>query len=395
MKKEQLEYGIARYGTPLYIFDKDILKEETERIREKLGRSAKLCYAMKANPFLTEQMAGLADRIEVCSMGEFRICRELKIPPEKLLISGVVKKRDDINEILDFYGGRCACTVESVRQFHYLAEWSDAHETSLRLYLRLSGGDQFGMDEDTFYNIIGLIHMSPYLQIEGLHYFTGTQKRSLEQLKKEIDYIDDFLLRLKDKTGCDVRCLEYGPGIAVPYFRGRTPETYDDSGFERLADLLDGMRWGGEITIEMGRAFAATCGYYLTGICDVKTNGGTNYCIVDGGNHQMNYDGQIRGMYEPYLCMLPERPEDREDKWTVCGSLCSVNDILCRNVSLSGVRTGRTLVFERAGAYSAMEGMALFLSHALPKVVSYSKESGWELLRARKETYPMNMVENA
>ena len=52
-------------------------------------------------------------------------------------------------------------------------------------------------------------------------------------------------------------------------------------------------------------------------------------------------------------------------------------------------------MFERAGAYSAMEGMALFLSHALPKVVSYSKESGWELLRARKETYPMNMVENA
>ena len=108
----------------------------------------------------------------------------------------------------------------------------------------------------------------------------------------------------------------------------------------------------------------------------------------------MNYDGQIRGMYEPHISMLPECRHTRSEKWTVCGSLCSVNDILCRDVSLTGVRSGRTLVFERAGAYSAMEGMALFLSHALPKVASYSKADGWELLRTEKETYPMNMTEN-
>lgn len=394
MNKEQMEYGLSRYGTPLYIFDMDILAEQTARIREKLGRSAGLCYAMKANPFLTGRMAEITDRIEVCSMGEFRICRALGIPPEKLLISGVVKKKEDIHEILGLYKGRCAYTVESVRQFHYLAEWSDARSEELRLYLRLSGGDQFGMDEDTFYNIVGLVNMSPYLRIEGLHYFTGTQKRTLEQIEKEIGRVDDFLLRLKEKTGCDIRHLEYGPGIAVPYFKGRTTESFSDSGLERLADVLAGMRWDGEVTVEMGRAFAAVCGYYLTEICDVKTNKGRNYCIVDGGNHQMNYDGQIRGMYEPHISMLPECRHTRSEKWTVCGSLCSVNDILCRDVSLTGVRSGRTLVFERAGAYSAMEGMALFLSHALPKVASYSKADGWELLRTEKETYPMNMTEN-
>ncbi len=394
MKNEQLEYGIARYGTPLYILDIDILEQQTERIREKIGRSAKLCYAMKANPFLTERMAELTDRIEVCSMGEFRICRELGIPPEKLLISGVLKKKEDINEILDSCGGKCAYTVESVRQFHYLAEWSDARQEELRIYLRLSGGDQFGMDENTFYNIVGLINMSPGLELEGIHYFTGTQKRTLGHLEKEIRYLDDFLLRLEERTGRGVRHLEYGPGIAVPYFKERSPETFSDSGLERLADMLGGMRWKGEVTVEMGRAFAAMCGCYLTAICDIKTNGGRNYCIVDGGNHHLNYDGQIRGMYEPYIRMLPERRHTHSDKWTVCGSLCTVNDVLCRDVSLEGVRTGSTLVFERAGAYSMMEGMALFLSHALPKVAAYSKEEGWKLLREGRETYPENMAGN-
>ena len=139
MRTEQLEYGISRYGTPLYIFDIDILEQEAKRIRKALGEETGLCYAMKANPFLTEQMALLADRIEVCSKGEFDICRRLGIPPEKLFISGVLKKKEDITEILEYCGGRCAYTVESVRQFHYLAEWSDAHSVQLRLYLRLTG----------------------------------------------------------------------------------------------------------------------------------------------------------------------------------------------------------------------------------------------------------------
>ncbi len=393
MKTDMLQYAAARYGTPLYVFDLDILKEQTGRIREKLGTETGLCYAMKANPFLTEQMAELTDRIEVCSRGEFEICRHLGIPPEKLLISGLLKKKEDIEAILEYCGGRCAYTVESVRQFHYLAEWSDARAVSLRLYLRLTGGDQFGMDEATLRNVIGLINMSPYLEIEGLHYFTGTQKKSLKQLGKELEYLDDFLIRMKKEAGCEVSCLEYGPGIAVPYFPGKDPETFSDEGLESLGNMIAGMRWKGRVTVEMGRAFAAMCGYYLTQICDVKTNGSRNYCIVDGGNHQINYYGQIRGMYEPYMEIIPE-VSDRERKWTVCGCLCSVNDILCRDVQIPGIRTGRVLVFERAGAYSVMEGAALFLSHSLPAVTSWSRTDGWRLLRKRTDTYPFNMADN-
>lgn len=100
MKKEMLFNAAKKYGTPLYVFNLDILKEQTERIRAGFGPGISLCYAMKANPFLTGYMAQWADRIEVCSMGEFRICRRLQVPLEKLFISGVMKKRDDIREIL-------------------------------------------------------------------------------------------------------------------------------------------------------------------------------------------------------------------------------------------------------------------------------------------------------
>lgn len=153
------------------------------------------------------------------------------------------------------------------------------------------------------------------------------------------------------------------------------------------------MQWKGNVTIEMGRAFAAECGYYLTEIKDVKKNGDINYCIVDGGNHQLNYDGQIKGMYQPEVQLIPGDQRGPRKLWTVCGALCTMNDVLCSNVELSDVRTGRVLVFERTGAYSSMEGMALFLSHALPAVVSYGREQGWNVLRQNKPTYLWNMPE--
>lgn len=395
MRREQLEYAAARYGTPLYIFDLDILKRQADRLRKALGEETGLCYAMKANPFLTREMAEHADRIEVCSMGEFEICRKLEIPPEKLFISGVLKKKEDIVRILDIYGERCRYTVESVKQMHYFLEWSDAHKKELRLYPRLTNGSQFGMEEDTVRSMFGIVNMSPYLKIEGIHYFSGTQKRHAKQLRQEIEMLDNFLVKMRKEWKVEVTDLEYGPGIAVPYFREKEAQTYTDEGLESLRDAVRGMKWKGRITIELGRAVSAECGYYLTEVKDVKKNGVTNYCIVDGGNHQLNYDGQIRGMYKPRIQIIPGNFEGGRKTWTVCGALCTVNDVLCSNVELPDVRSGRVLVFERTGAYSAMEGMALFLSHALPSVVSYSGKTGWRQLREHQPTYVWNMPDDA
>lgn len=391
MKTEQLEYAAARYGTPLYVFDLDILARQTARLRRAFGEEIDLCYAMKANPFLTEYMAEMADRIEVCSMGEFEICRKLGIPPEKLLISGVLKRKEDIFRILEFCQNRCIYTVESVKQLHYFVEWSDSHRKKLRLYPRLTSGSQFGMDEDMIGSVVNVVNMSPYLEIGGIHYFSGTQKRSLKQLQKELSMLDEFLLKAGEMWKVNIPVLEYGPGIAMSYFRGKDAQTHSDEGLEGLKAAIDSMRWKGRVTIELGRMFAAECGYYLTQIKDIKKNAGTEYCIVDGGSHQINYDGQIRGMYEPYIQVIPEERQARERAWTVCGALCTVNDVLCRNVPLRGVQSGKVLAFERTGAYSAMEGMALFLSHPLPSAVSYGADEGWRLLRKQTDTWVWNM----
>ena len=55
--------------TPAYIFDTDILRRKVGKIREILGQTAKMCYAIKANPFIIRAVDDLVPKYEVCSPG--------------------------------------------------------------------------------------------------------------------------------------------------------------------------------------------------------------------------------------------------------------------------------------------------------------------------------------
>ena len=392
MTIDDLEYGIANYGTPLYVFDLDEIVDTAVQLRKETEGIAQICFAMKANPFLVRQMAEIADRIEVCSMGEYEICLERQIPPRKMLISGVLKERRDLERVLKEQKGACIYSVESRNQFCCIAKWCHVHKEPVRVYLRLTSGNQFGMDEQMIKDLITVRQTCPFVKIEGLHYFSGTQKRSSDSFRKELRRIDQLLCEIEEEYGMTIPDLEYGPGIEMPYFEGQTDKRAED--LEVLCTTIREMKWKGRVTLEMGRYLAAPAGYYLTGVRDIKRNHQKNYCIVDGGIHQLHYDGQIKGMYCPHLQVSPQREPGDLQEWTICGSLCTENDVLVRNLHIQGLKYGDILIFHRAGAYAMTEGMALFLSHSLPKAATYSKQKGWRLIRAEQPTFLWNMEWN-
>ena len=86
--------------------------------------------------------------------------------------------------------------------------------------LRLTSGNQFGLDEAEIQSLIGEYRDSPFLDIRGIQYFSGTQKTSLKRLKRELDTLDSFLKELRDTWGYEARALEFGPGFPVSEFRG-------------------------------------------------------------------------------------------------------------------------------------------------------------------------------
>lgn len=417
MNIDELENIAANCKAPMYIFDSDIITDTVEMFRRNLNTASKadinLCYAMKANPFLVSIMNELTDRIEVCSMGEFRICRNKEITPEKLLISGVMKDRQDIYEILDCYGERCLYTAESLMQYSYFKEWCKANKKAVNVYLRLTSGNQFGMDKQTIRNIIMDQTNENYRpNISGIHYFSGTQKKSMKKIRDELTSLQEFICELEDTTGYHIDELEYGPGIPAAYFEGQ--DNALEQHIKEVADVINEIQPDYKITLEMGRAFAAGCGYYMTEVKDIKHSDDKNYCIVNGGMHQLNYDGQIRGMYMPHIRHIRsasveynETDFEKSDTnkldhnelmntgsvkhWTICGELCTGNDVLVQKIAIDDLKAGDRFVFENTGAYSMTEGMALFLSHVLPAIAIYNKKDGIKIIRKEMETYKLNM----
>ena len=71
---------------------------------------------------------------------------------------------------------------------------------------------------------------------------------------------------------------------------------------------------------------------------------------------------------------------DKKD-YVLAGSLCSVNDILVRRINLPKLDIGDSLCFNLAGAYSATEGIALFLSRDLPAILVKDIDGNIQMVR--------------
>ncbi|WP_306487683.1 diaminopimelate decarboxylase family protein [Agathobaculum sp.] len=377
MTDEQIHTLTTQYGTPLYVFDINVLRRRIAYLRNSLP-GVRLCFAVKANPFLLQELRGFADRFEVCSPGEAEICNRAHIPAAQQVISGVYKTPSVMEKMIAQGNGPRLFTVESVRQFRLLSGLAEQYRKPINVLLRLTSGNQFGMEEQEIVQLVQEREEYPLVCIRGIQFFSGTQKTSLKRLRRELEAVDTFVCALQETCGFTVQELEFGPGFPVNYFQG---QAFDEDAFlAGFSGLLAGLRCGARVTLELGRSIAASCGSYLTRVVDVKQNRGQNYAIVDGGMHQMVYYGQSMAMQHPQCRIYPPRSGDAEN-WNLCGSLCTVNDILVKQLPVAGLKCGDVFAFGNTGAYCMTEGISLFLSRALPRIVLLRAEGAPLLVR--------------
>lgn len=391
MTDEQILSFTKNAPTPLYVFDLGELEKRVAFLRSCLPEKVELCYAVKANTFIIEKAAEIVDLLEICSPGEYRICDRLSVPHSKFVVSGVNKQADFIDSAIASDEPAAYFTAESVNQFHMLRDSAEKHHKRISVLLRLTSGNQFGLDKDDLFDVIARYKDDPWVEITGIQYFSGTQKNSLKKLKRELDYVDTVLSELLEKHSYAASKLEYGTGFPVSYFDG---ENFDESAFlEEFSKLLSDMAFKGKITLEIGRSIAASCGTYLTRVVDTKVNCGERYAIVDGGMHQIVYYGQFMAMKHPKIRRIAAgagAESDAAADWNICGSLCTINDFLVKKFPFTDLRIGDILLFPSAGAYCVTEGIALFLSRELPGVYLLDTDGSIRKVRDQIPTEKFN-----
>lgn len=401
--------------TPYYVFDTDEFAKRAAMIWAALdckgGRRIPLCFSIKANPFLLHRLPEGLDHVEVCSPGELEICIALGVKPESIIYSGVMKEKCDIERAVS-YGARIL-TCESIRHATLISEVmfegmpEGAHEaeiteTKAHVILRLTCGNQFGMSLEDIEYIISHPDEFKGIEVIGIHYYSGTQK-SLRKINKDLEKIKSALTGLKEKYGFEPQLVEYGPGLCVEYFEDDWQER-EKQALDEAAEVLREFAVEYPLGIEMGRFLAASCGKYYTQVKDLKSTGDANYAILDGGIHHLNYFEQRMAMQVPPIKVYAGEVSENDEKtgveltqlpdidYTLCGSLCTVADVLVREVKLKKLELGDVLEFGHCGAYSVTEAPALFLSRQLPAIYAYSKEYGYECLREHIPAAEINLA---
>lgn len=376
MNSEALQDIAASFATPAFIFDVDEFGRRAKNVKSAIGDAA-LCYSIKANPFLLACLPEEIDRVEVCSPGELAICRRVGVDPSTVVYSGVNKGSEDIAEAIEY--GAELLTAESLRQLGLINAAALAAGKRVRVALRLTSGNQFGMDSENLKRAVAEKGSYEGVDIVAIHYYSGTQKKKLAVVEKELAELEELADTLEERFGLSGISLEYGPGLPADYF-GDDPEGRDMAVLAEAGAMIASVAARRSVTVEFGRFLASPCGTYLTAAADIKNNNGENFVICDGGINHLKYYGQTMAMQTPPITLLGDHGEKTED-YTLCGSLCTTADILVRKVTLPALSVGDVLAFGRCGAYSVTEGIGLFLSRQLPRIVLHSERGGNRLLR--------------
>ena len=378
------------YGTPLFIYDGEVLDRKFAALRSALPSRFEIYYSLKANPNQTvarhflKKGAGL----EIASGGEYRRARNAGCRTDKIIFAGPGKTQPELELVLSQGIGEIhvESLVEAERITAICRRLGRRARVSIRINpageaqggaMRMGGkAAPFGVDEECLDEVLDSILAQPELDLGGIHLFTGTQILDASVLLHQYRHGLGLARRVADRLGRSLRTIDFGGGLGVPYF-GHEQELDLEALRTGLIELCKEADSGARLAeavfvVEPGRFLTAEAGLYVTRINDIKTSRGKKFLITDGGmNHHLAASGNlgqtIKRNYPIALANKLRAPV--EESVDIAGPLCTPLDTLARGILLPQAAIGDLVVIFQSGAYGPTASPQGFLSHPPPREV--------------------------
>ena len=297
----------SRFGTPLYVYDLDVIDRQVESLRAVLPAVVDLAYAVKANPALAvvAHLGRLGLGADVASAGELATAIRAGIDPGRIVMTGPGKRDEELSGAVA--AGIRAVTVESPGELARLervaaeagrrvpvllraAVTEDARLERVRL-VGDDGAGKFGMDARDLVASARHAAGSPHLELLGLHAFGASNVLDAAALVEHVAATTRAAVQLARLAGTTVRLVDAGGGLGIPY------ETHEESlDLVRLGSGIaaivadwpaDPLLADARLLLEPGRFLVGPAGAYLARVVDRKTVEGSTVVILDGGVHHV------------------------------------------------------------------------------------------------------------
>lgn len=347
------------HGTPLYVYDLDVVSAEVARVRAALPE-ADLRFAVKANPngAVLAHLADLGVGVEAITVGEATRAARAGVPGQRTLLSGPAQ-----DAALRRWARAVPPDLVSLDGEGTWAAWSaEPLPVGTRFLVRVNprldprthphmatGADvsKFGIAPEAAAALARQVDAAG--RFAGFHVHAGSQIRDLAVHREVLDALAPLYAAFPEAD-----TLDLGGGLAVP--------GYDLAGLAALVRPWREAR-GLRLVLEPGRLLVALAGTLVTRVLHVK-EGPRRHAIADAGMADLLRPA-LYGARHPVRRLGPARPGDAGPfaPTDLDGPLCENGDRLGQDVDLGAVAAGDLVAVGEAGAYGWTMG-SHYASHA-------------------------------
>ena len=371
----------AEVGTPFYVYSTATLERHFRLFDDALsGMDHLVCYAMKAasNQSIIKTLAALGAGMDVVSGGEYLRAIKAGVPPDRIVFSGVGKTRAEMEMIVQ--GGVRQVNVESEPEMVLLDKVARAHGKKIPITIRVNpdvdakthakiatgkSENKFGIPITKARDVYAMAAKLEGLEIVGIDVHIGSQLTDLEPFGLAYRKVAELTETLR-ADGHDIRRLDLGGGLGIPYVRGNeAPPLPADYGalIKREVGHL-----GCEVEIEPGRLIVGNAGLLVSSVIYVKEGEGRNFLILDAAMNDLIRPAMYDAHHEIVPVQEPKAGADYAD-FDVVGPVCETGDTFARNRALQRLEDGDLVAFRSAGAYGAVMASEYNSRPLIPEVL--------------------------
>ena len=385
-----LHSAVARqFGTPVYLYDLDILTARLSLLSTLFGDRFGLSYAIKANPnmaILAAVKPWLAS-FDASSIAEVERALAAGMDAGRITFSGPAKRDAELARAIALPVGELVLEGEGeARRASAMAVASGRVQPVLvrinpRRVPRGFGASmaatpsQFGIDEEDLATALPMIRDLPGLRLIGFHIYSGTNCRDAAAIAENFGIFADLFRQAQGITGIRPQALVFGSGFGVPYLPGEA--ALDHGAMPTLINpIIDALRAeapfaDARCTLELGRWLVAPAGWLLTGVISAKQSRGAAIRCLDAGFNNHLAAASMMGTVIPRNWVFHNitNPDGVVAAHTLTGPLCTSIDRLAVAAELPEVRVGDVLSIAMSGAYGLTASPGRFISHPEPREV--------------------------
>lgn len=364
------------YGTPLYVMDEDLIRESCRSFKDSIDRyyggEGLVCYASKA--FCCKAMCRImmdeGIGLDVVSEGELFTAMGVGFPMDKVCFHGNNKTDEELSLAIRYGVGRII--VDNIFELERLNRLAGESGKKVNIMYRIKPGidahthdfirtgqidSKFGFALETgeaFDAVKKALEMEN-VTLSGLHCHIGSQIFDIDPFVLAAEVMINFIAKIKDELGFEVKELNLGGGFGIKYTDEDTPVPYDkymENVSVKVKELCKEKNISLPfILIEPGRSIAAPAGITLYTVGGVKNIPNIRtYVSVDGGMGDNPRYALYKSKYDVVAANRADQP--KSETVTIAGKCCESGDLIGEGMPIQKVQEGDIIAVLATGAYN-------------------------------------------